>query len=170
LPARFASANTTEGVLRSKLRAWKVAALVAAHRPAGLAGVILVAPAQPKPADIPAEVRQSMAQAYLSRDSVLAAIEQVLTVLPLSAEIREQVVEDSLRGNPRARDAWPAGVVVEDSSGDVGTIDVPVLVVAYLPRSRLEVLPGTGHLSPLEVPEAVAQVIRDFCVTCQSAT
>jgi 3-oxoadipate enol-lactonase len=60
---------------------------------------------------------------------------------------------------------------------------VPVLVIAgerdqvdrvetlraeLLPRvagARLHVLPGTGHLSPLEAPAALAALIREFVAT-----
>ncbi|CCK08958.1 Hydrolase (HAD superfamily) [Cronobacter sakazakii 696] len=41
-----------------------------------------------------------MAGAYANRETVEATIDNVLTALPLSAEDREQVIADSLRGAP----------------------------------------------------------------------
>ena len=81
----------------------------------------------------------------------------------------------------------PAGVIGAleamknraDSVSMLGTIDVPVLVVVgehdgpsppevaasiadAIPDARLEVLPGAGHLSNLESPEAFNQVLESF--------
>ncbi|HEX2506279.1 MAG TPA: alpha/beta hydrolase [Gaiellaceae bacterium] len=66
-----------------------------------------------------------------------------------------------------------------DSSGTVATIDVPALVVVgeedalvpladagglanALPGGRLRVIPGAGHLAPLERPESFAAVVSAF--------
>lgn len=66
-----------------------------------------------------------------------------------------------------------------DATGELGGIDGPVLVVvgeddalsppdaaremaAGLPRARVAVLPGAGHLSNLEQPEAFDDVVRTF--------
>ena len=35
-------------------------------------------------------------------------------------------------------------------------------VAARLPNGRLETIPGTGHLSPMERPDVVAGLVRDF--------
>lgn len=95
-------------------------------------------------------------------------------------ELYEQVIVDSLRGAAQAKAAWPLGGMVEDITADVLSIDVPVLVIAgefdqvdppatlqseLLPRiagARMHVLPGTGHLSPLENPDEVAAAIHQF--------
>ena len=51
----------------------KVAQILAGRRPAGLAGLVLVAPAPPTPMQVPAEVRAGMLASYQSRDGVLQA-------------------------------------------------------------------------------------------------
>jgi pimeloyl-ACP methyl ester carboxylesterase len=70
--------------------------------------------------------------------------------------------------------------MVQDLSAGVAAIEVPVLVLAgshdkvdppavladhllpLIPTASLAVLPGTGHLSPLEVPDQVAARIGAF--------
>lgn len=159
----------------------KVAQLMASRRPAGLAGLVLVAPSPPSPMILPKEAREMMAGAYANRETVEATIDKVLTALPLSAEDREQVIADSLRGAPAAKLAWPRATSLEDITGQVGAIDVPTLVIAgeldrvdspevlrkeLLPRisqAVMTVVPGTGHLSMLETPDALTPLIEHFC-------
>src|SRR5471030_1829661 len=86
----------------------KIAQLLASRRPAGLSGLVLVAPSPPTPLALPPQARAAMATAYLSRESVGMAIDHMLTAKPLVSGLREQVIADSLRGAPQARDAWPA--------------------------------------------------------------
>jgi len=98
----------------------------------------------------------------------------------LSPKHREQVIEDSLRGAPQAKLAWPRSTSQEDISSEVAAIDVPTLVIAgeldridgtaileaelltRVTHAVMRVLPGTGHLSPLESPVAIAGIIREF--------
>ncbi|QGZ65251.1 alpha/beta fold hydrolase [Paraburkholderia acidisoli] len=158
----------------------KVAQLLAARQPAGLAGVVLVAPSPPSPMAFPLEQREAMAAAYATRASVEAVLDHVLTARPLTPAQREQVIADSLCGAAPAKAAWPMAAMLEDITREVASIRVPVLVVAgeadqvdrldtlqreLLPRiagARLQVLPGTGHLSPLEAPAEVAAAVRAF--------
>ena len=158
----------------------KVAQLMASRQPVGLAGLILVAPSPPSPMIMPAQARELMAGAYASREAVEASIDTVLTAKPLSAEDREQVIEDSLRGAPQAKAAWPRSTSLEDIAAQVGDIAVPTLVIVgavdrvdppirlraellpRIPQAVMHVLPGTGHLSMLESPDAVARLIADF--------
>lgn len=158
----------------------KVAQWIASRRPAGLAGVVLVAPSPPSPMVLPDEQRAAMAHAYDTRESIEWVLDNVLTGKGLDAEARAQVIADSLRGAAPAKLAWPTAAMLEDISADVVAINVPVLVVsgecdqvdrietlksALLPKiagARMHVLPGVGHLSPLEAPKALAAVIDAF--------
>jgi pimeloyl-ACP methyl ester carboxylesterase len=158
----------------------KIAQLFASRRPQGLAGLVLVAPAQPVPLHLPDEALAMMRGAYLSREAVEFTIDQMLTAKPLSVAQREQVIEDSLRASPQARDAWPNATSREDITKDVANIDVPTIVIAgeldrvdsvemhkaellpRIPHAKLHVVAGTGHLSPLESADEVAQLIHRF--------
>ncbi|RDU96872.1 alpha/beta fold hydrolase [Trinickia dinghuensis] len=158
----------------------KVAQCIAARGPQGLAGVVLVAPSPPEPMALTDEQRAQMAGAYDSRESIEFVIDHVLTAQPLPAEMREQVVADSLRGAPQAKAAWPNAAMREDISTVVKAIDVPVLVISgehdrvdspdtlrkallpHIAQAHMEVLPGIGHLSPLEAPAALASLIEAF--------
>jgi pimeloyl-ACP methyl ester carboxylesterase len=158
----------------------KVAQLMASRRPKGLVGLVLVAPAPPPPLVVPPEMREMMADAYLTRESIGTAIDQMLTAKVLSPEDREQVIEDSLRGAPQAKAAWPRSTSLEDITRNVADIEVPTMVISgeldrvdsvdtlktellsRLPHATLHVVPGTGHLSPLESPQELARLIGDF--------
>jgi pimeloyl-ACP methyl ester carboxylesterase len=84
-----------------------------------------------------------------------------------------------VRGAPPAKRAWPRATSLEDITAQVGAIDVPTVVIAVnwtasmAPHSckqnccpafrRPHVLPGTGHLSMLESPDALVPLIEQFC-------
>jgi 3-oxoadipate enol-lactonase len=151
----------------------KVAQVVAKRQPAGLVGLMLVAPAPPTPMPVPAEQRAAMLASYQSREGAEGAL-NVLAGSPLPASLRNQVIEDSLRGTDAAKRAWTDQGMVEDISAGLAEVNVPVMVVIgdrdqveneaalrevfarYLPQAQFRVLVGVGHLSPLERPGEVA--------------
>jgi pimeloyl-ACP methyl ester carboxylesterase len=168
----------------------KVAQLLASRRPSGLAGLVLVAPSPPSPLHLPLEIRQGMVGAYNSRESIIATLTQVLTATPLHPDDLEMVIADSLQGGAAAKSAWPLAASQEDITAQATQIHVPTLVVSgaedrvdppailrqeLLPRiaqARLHVLPGIGHLSPLEAPDDLTALIHDFALPllCVPAT
>ncbi len=160
----------------------KVAQLLASYRPPGLAGLVLVAPSPPSPLQLPLDVRQGMVSAYDSRDSIIATVAQVLAASPLQPDDLEAVVADSLQGAAAAKSAWPLAASQEDITARLARIHVPTLVISgaedrvdppailreeLMPRiaqARLHVLPGIGHLSPLEAAGDLAALIHDFAL------
>jgi pimeloyl-ACP methyl ester carboxylesterase len=170
----------TDYILVGHSMGGKVAQLLASRRPGGLRGVVLVAPAPAKPPVIPEAVRAQMADAYSSRDSVVAALDTVLRHTTLSDELREQVIKDSLAGAAQAKHGWVAHAVVEDVSADLDRINVPVLVlagehdrvepvelmqshvIAEIDGAQLDVIPESGHLIPLERPQELSDRIAAF--------
>lgn len=107
-------------------------------------------------------------------------VQNVLTAVSLPDQIREQIIEDTLKGGVAAKYAWPEKGMLEDISSAVHDICVPSLVLAgendqvekidsleqelvpNIPTARMTVIPETGHLSPLEVPDKIASQIRAF--------
>lgn len=159
----------------------KTAQLLAARRPAGLRGLVLVAPAPPAPAPITPALQDSLAHAYDDSARVAAALDTALTHRKLSPDLRRQVIADSLASSsPEARSAWPRHGIVADISARVEAIEVPILVLAgdhdrvdppevltnhlmaHIPQAEMVLLADTGHLSPLEVPNQVATHITQF--------
>jgi pimeloyl-ACP methyl ester carboxylesterase len=158
----------------------KVAQLLASRRSRGLAGLILVAPSPPSPMRLPLEARQGMVPAYANRESIKATVEQVLAGKPLSADDLETVMQDSSKGAQPARIAWPLVMSHEDITAQVSSIDVPTIVIGgeldrvdnlstleaevlpRIPHAVLHRMPGTGHLSMLESPKLLAQIILNF--------
>lgn len=158
----------------------KVAQLIASRRPNGLEGLVLVAPSPPSPMLLSDEQRATLTGAYQTRESVEFVIDHVLTAKTLDAARREQVIEDSLRGAPQAKAGWPNVAMREDITAAVASIEAPTLVISgeldqvdrvatlqaellpRIPHAAMHVLPGTGHLSPLEAPAEVARLIAGF--------
>lgn len=169
----------------------KVAQLAAARRPEGLVGLALLAPGPPQPpAHVTAEYREFLSHAYDSPHAVEQALDQVLTALPLAGSARATTVRDSLAAEDPVRREWPLRGIAADITASARRIEVPVLVLAgehdkvepadvlrghllpHLPHAALshsapshaglDVLPGCGHLLPLEAPAEVAARLEGF--------
>jgi pimeloyl-ACP methyl ester carboxylesterase len=178
--AVIATSGYTDYVLVGHSMGGKVAQALAARRPAGLAGVVLVAPAPAKPVGSTQQLQQLTMHAYDDEHTVRQGIDQMLTHQPLSAELRDQIVEDSLRAGAEARLAWPKYGLAQDVSAGLSDVAIPVLVLAgnhdkveppavladhllpLMPHASMTVLEDSGHLSPLEVPDQVASHITTF--------
>jgi pimeloyl-ACP methyl ester carboxylesterase len=158
----------------------KAAQLLASRQPTGLAGLVLIAPSPPSPMALPLEVRQAMVEAYTSRESVISTVSHVLSANPLSPDDLEGVIADSLRGSPAAKTAWPLAASQEDITEAVSNVAVPTMIISgerdrvapprmlekeLLPRimrATMQILPGLGHLLPLEAPQRLAELIKTF--------
>jgi pimeloyl-ACP methyl ester carboxylesterase len=158
----------------------KIAQHLAAQRPKNLKGLVLVAPAPPGPLALPPEVRSGMAQTYDAAANFEAAIDNVGTAKRLKPEVRARTVADGLRGSPGAKYAWPHTTSQEDIRSEVTRIESPTLVIvgeldkiepvdtmkrevlSSIRHAELKVIPATGHFSPLESPNEVADLIKNF--------
>lgn len=178
--AVIAALEFTDYVLVGHSMGGKVAQALTARRPAGLAGVVLVAPAPAAPIGSTEMLQQLTMHAYDDAESVRRSIDEMLTYRPLGDDVRRQIVEDSLSAGIAARLAWPKDGLAQDVSAGLGDVDVPVLLLAgdhdkveppdmladhllpSLSRATMTVLESTGHLSPLEVPDQVARQIAAF--------
>jgi pimeloyl-ACP methyl ester carboxylesterase len=175
-----ATSGYSDYVLVGHSMGGKVAQALAARRPAGLAGVVLVAPAPAAPVGSLEQLQQLTIHAYDDEQSVQQSIDHMLTHQSLRAELRKQIVDDSLRAGSDARLAWPRYGLAQDVSEGLSNVTIPVLVLAgdhdrveppavlaehllpLIPHTTMTVLEDTGHLSPLEVPGQVARQITAF--------
>jgi len=157
----------------------KVAQLVASRNPQGLVGLILVAPATPTPSHLPEEAKQQQLHAYDNRETVLQTIAFLSARTP-DPETVEQIVQDSLSGTPEAKLTWPTSAIEEDISSELSKITVPTLVlageqdrldsieqhrrevIARISGARLEIIPHSGHLLPIDEPVQTARAIDLF--------
>jgi pimeloyl-ACP methyl ester carboxylesterase len=162
--------------LWAKSMGGKIAQILGARRPAGLKGLVLIAPAPPTAMGVPKGQRDAMLDSYQSAAGVDIAL-SILSSRPLSPELRKQVTDDTLGGTLAAKRAWTEEGMTLDITGVVGTINVPVTVIvgdqdkvesepvlrrelgSRIRGTEFVILPGVGHLSPLEAPSELAAAI-----------
>ena len=158
----------------------KVAQYFAARHPAGLQGLVLVAPASPHGLQLPADQKERMIHAYDSAESASFVLDNILTNRPLSDALKAQAVEDSLKGCEATKIAWPNMVIAQDISQAAARISVPTLVIGgefdqvdppatlekevigTIRAAQLEVVKGSGHLLPLEAAKEVSTLVTAF--------
>lgn len=154
----------------------KVALALAARRPPGLRSLVLLAPSPPTPEPIEDFVHAALLAGwatYSSASRMLASI----TARALPDDARKRAVDDLMRCGKAAWSAWLYAGSREDISAAMPQIHVSTTllsgtrdtvfstdvirreVAARLRISRLQTVPGAGHLLPLEAPDAVAAAI-----------
>ena len=152
----------------------KVALSVASHRPAGLEGLVLIAPSPPTPEPMRADERTRLLRSHGSREAAIAT-NRSISRLPIEPAAFEALLEDNLRCKGAAWTAWLESGSLE--TVELGVIDLPTLLIAgehdpviplelltrevapHLTEYRLEVIAGAGHLLPLEAAGRVAALI-----------
>lgn len=162
----------------------KVAQLVASRSHPEVVGLVLMSPAPTTPLRLPPDMREQQIHAYDNSESAAFVAKNVLTTSfqAQNTALPDFVVEDMVKGNEWARAAWPAYAMEENVTNDAERlrISVPVLVLAAekdvvepqervrkqvverILNAKLKILPGSGHLSPLDAPEAVVENLIQF--------
>ncbi|MGI4814174.1 MAG: alpha/beta fold hydrolase [Janthinobacterium lividum] len=164
----------------------KAAQLMAAGRPQGLLGVVLVASSPLSPMAIDETQREQMKSAYADRNAIEWSLENVLSGSPIAESSRAQLLVDALRLSPQAKTGWIDIGTREDFSQRAADIEVPIVIVAgeldrvdpiavvnahivaRYPSAPVHFLPNKGHLLPVEAPEDVAAIIGVFAASLQA--
>lgn len=157
----------------------KIALALAARRPVGLAGLVLVAPSPPSPEPIGAEQRREMLAAYGDRKAASETLARI-TKRTLPDELVRTEIEHHIAASHDAWRWWLEQGSREDLSDLARQIACPTLVViggedpamppetvrrevvARIAGAREHVVAGSGHLVPLEAPDELAAAIVAF--------
>ncbi len=151
----------------------KAAQLLAVRALPGLERLLLIGPSPLSPEPMSEGDRAEMRAAWGHADAARKTLDTIAK-LPLPEAWQQQVVEDNLRSARPAWEAWADLGSREDLSTQASQITVPAAVLAgehdpvlspdvltrevvsRIPGATLTILPGAGHLIPLEAPEAAA--------------
>ena len=141
--------------------------------------LILLTPSPIGPEPIPPDARAKM----LARHGDAASCEAYVTdnsALPMAEGVHARAVEDCMRSNPAAWTAWLERGSYEDWTERVAPLGIETLVIAgsadsglgpavqeqvtlpNLSAGRMVVVEGSGHLVPMEAPERLAALLREF--------
>lgn len=161
----------------------KIALVLAARQPAGLAGVALLSPSPPPGEPMPEEERQQSIRSYGDAQAAAARLPHI-TARALPAELRQQVIDDNVHSHVEAYEAWLQTGYKEDITAQLSRIQVPVtllvgtgdkvspldvherLTLPFLPAGTpVQQLEGVGHLQPLEAPEELTALLRAWAKT-----
>ncbi|WP_156122972.1 alpha/beta fold hydrolase [Deinococcus radiopugnans] len=154
----------------------KVALLLAARHPELVSELLLIAPSPPTPEPMEPEGRAKLRAAYGNRDALTAQYHDI-THQSIPEQDFGQLVADGLRASHDAWNAWTDVGSREDISGELGGLKLPITVLyseddpaispdtirsevlARLPGARAVPIHGSGHLIPLEDPQAVLRLL-----------
>lgn len=154
----------------------KLALALAARQPPAIAALVLLSPSPPTPEPMTAADRAEALAGWGLLDHAEATLAQT-TARPLGSHVRHLALDDMLRSGAAAWRAWLEGGSLEDIAPRMGDVAVPVTVLCgsddatipadvhrrelmpWLRDATLAIVPGAGHLLPLEAPDTVAQAI-----------
>ncbi|UOQ73068.1 alpha/beta fold hydrolase [Hymenobacter cellulosilyticus] len=158
----------------------KMAMFVASEQPPGLRGLVLLAPSPPTIEPMTDEYRAASLKEF-GRPAAAAATFARIVVRPVDEQVQAAIIEDNLRTSHPAWDAWLRYGSRENIAARLCLVQVPCLIITgsadpimspsvhgletlpYLPdNTPLEILGGVGHLPPLEAPQDVARLLREF--------
>ncbi len=173
------SSATGEFLLVGHSMGGKFALGVAAKGADDLKGVVLLAPSPPSPEPIPDEVRARMLNDHGSREAALVTIRGA-SVREIGGEALENAVTANLETSETDWKNWLERGSYEDISSVLPDVKIPAMVIigdgdtgmtqglmeteilSKIGGSRLEIIENAGHLLPLEAPDELAELIREF--------
>lgn len=157
----------------------KVALALAARQPEGVRGLFLLAPSPPTPEPISDRDRAESLASWGDREASDICLQRI-TNLPITAEAAMRFTNDNLRTTEAVWSWWYRTGSREDISDRMSKVIVPVSIIkgsedsvispevqqsetaSALPNSRLNLIPGAGHLLTDEAPHTVEVALRQF--------
>jgi pimeloyl-ACP methyl ester carboxylesterase len=156
----------------------KFAMALAARQPAGLRRLVLLSPSPPAGEPMTDADRAASLAAYGQPKEAEKTFEKI-TCRPLPAEVRARVIADNLRTTQAAWANWLEHGAREDITGLMPQLNVPChllvgdgdqpirpdtqrrLTLPLLPPGTpFTLVPGAGHLLPLEAPDVVWNAVK----------
>lgn len=155
----------------------KIALFCAMTRPPGLVALVLLAPSPPTPEPMSDANRKRLLAGYGDRATSIETVQQI-TARPLSRAVLEHTIADQLRSSQVAWRAWLEHGSREDISAQISQINIPTFILSgacdstippdvveqevatRIAGSYMSVVPDSGHLLPLEAPQAVVNLLQ----------
>ncbi|MBF9141549.1 alpha/beta fold hydrolase [Hymenobacter properus] len=156
----------------------KMALALAARQPAGLRRLVLLSPSPPAGEPMTDEDRAASVAAHGKLEEAEKTFRKI-TRRPIAPEIRARVIADNLRTTQAAWTHWLLEGAREDITALMPRVQVPCHLLvgegdtAITPESQrhltlpllpagtpFRVVPGAGHLLPLEAPDEVMEAVR----------
>jgi pimeloyl-ACP methyl ester carboxylesterase len=157
----------------------KMALALAARQPAGLRHLVLLSPSPPAGEPMSDDDRAASVAAHGKPEEAEKTFRKI-TRRPIAPELRAHVIADNLRTTQAAWTHWLLEGAREDISTLMPRVQVPCHLLvgegdtAITPESQRQltlpllpagtpftVVPGAGHLLPLEAPNEVAAAVRE---------
>ena len=176
LEALIRERGLADYVLAGHSMGGKIAAALAARRPAGLRSVVLTAASPLGPEPMTQSARTELLAAQGDAAAAEALVEKI-AFAELRTEARVAFIADNVSTTPSAWRWWLEAGSREDLSRRASSIQAPVLVLAgsrdpvlglavqneavrLLRAERLVLSGAAGHLIPLEDPSTCLRVLR----------
>lgn len=158
----------------------KVAVAMASRKPNYLRGLVLVGPSPTTPQPMTEDEREQQLRYGKSLEEAQAFVDQA-SAHRLPDEVRAVAIADAQQVNLNAWRAWVTDGSREDWSQRLALMDYPTLLIcgaddhqvpdpeeqrrttlAALPNHQVKVIPGAGHLMPMQTPQALSGLMLDF--------
>lgn len=173
--------NGKEFVLVAHGIGGRVALRFAEKKPAGLAGLVLIACAPAWESDADSRMSEERYD-FLLEDQTLPDWLRLATGMNLAPETRQNLLEDARSGSNIAKRSWRALETDDDLKPSLISITCPVivagaeldsfydvdsqrLIAGAIPNATFQLFKDCGHLLPVEQPSRLAEVIARFAST-----